>query len=83
MTQVMVQVPEATPLALGLDPGRLGEALLLAAAVQWYESGRLSSGAAAELAGIPKPVFLERLRDFGVAAFRQNESELREECGNA
>lgn len=79
----MVQIPEATPVALGLNPARVGEALLLAAAVQWYESGRLSSGAAAELAGMPKPVFLERLKDFGVPTFRQSEDELREEFGNA
>jgi predicted HTH domain antitoxin len=83
MTQVMVQIPEATPVALGLNPERVGEALLLAASVQWYESGRLSSGAAAELAGMPKPVFLERLKDFGVPTFRQTEEELREEFANA
>lgn len=83
MTQIMVRIPEATSVALGLNPERVGEALLLAAAVQWYESGRLSSGAAAELAGLPKPVFLERLKDFGVPTFRQSEEELREEFANA
>lgn len=83
MTQVMVQIPEAMPLALGLNPERVGEALLLAAAVQWYESGRLSSGAAAELAGLPKPLFLQRLQDFGVPAFRQTGDELSEELANA
>jgi len=83
MTKLIVQVPEATPVALGLDPEQLGEALLLAAAVQWYESGKLSSGAAADLAGLPKPVFLERLKDFGVPTFRQSGQELREELANA
>lgn len=83
MTQIMVRIPDATPVALGLNPERVGEALLLAAAVQWHESGRLSSGAAAELAGLPKPVFLQRLKDFGVPTFRQSEEELREEFANA
>lgn len=83
MTQVLVQIPEATPVALGLSPERIGGALVLAAAVQWFESGKLSSGAAAELAGLTKPVFMERLKDFGVPAFRQSEDELREECANA
>jgi predicted HTH domain antitoxin len=83
MTQVLVQIPEATPVALGLNPERLGEALLLAAAVQWFESGKLSSGAAADLAGLSKPYFLERLKDFGVPAFRQTGDELREELANA
>ncbi len=83
MTQVLVQIPEATPVALGVSPERLGEALLMAAAVQWFESGKLSGGAAAELAGLSKPAFMERLRDFGVPAFRQSVEELNEECGNA
>lgn len=83
MTEVVVQIPESTPEALGLDPRQLGDHLLLAAAVQWYESGRLSSGAAAELAGLPKPVFLQRLQEFGVATFRQSRDELREEIANA
>lgn len=83
MAQVLVRIPETTPAALGLNLERVGDALLLAAAVQWFASGRLSSGAAAELAGLPKPVFLERLADFGEAAFRQSEAELREEWANA
>ena len=83
MTQVLIQIPEATSVALGLIPDRLGNALVLAAAVQWFESGKLSSGAAADLAGLPKPVFLERLKDFGVPAFRQTDDELLEELDNA
>jgi len=83
MSQLLVQIPDATPVALGVSPERLGEALLLAAAVQWYDSGRLSIGAAADLAGLPKPCFLQRLNDFGVPAFRQSDSQLREELANA
>lgn len=83
MTQVMIQIPETTPVALGLSPERIGEALLLAAAVQWFESGRLSSGAAAALAGLSKPAFIDRLKDFGVPVFRQTAGELQEEFANA
>ena len=83
MTRLVIQIPEATPVALGLNPERVGDALLLAAAVRWFESGRLSSGAAAELAGLPKPVFMERLGDFGVPVFSQSAEELREEFANA
>lgn len=68
---------------MGLPLDRVGEELLLAAAMQWFESGRLSSGAAAELAGLSKPAFLTRLKDFGIPAFRQNRSELLDEVANA
>lgn len=47
----------------------------LAAAVKLYEEGRLSSGAAAERAGIPRTAFLMRLADSGVPTFRLTREE--------
>ena len=47
------------------------------------ELGRLSSGAAARLAGLAVPVFLARLADYGVSAFRMNEAEIREDAQRA
>jgi len=55
----------------------------LRAAVKLYELGKLSAGAAAELAGIPKPLFLSRLADYGVPTFDLTEEELREDLKNA
>ena len=83
MTQVTLSLPDQAGVALKLAPEDLGGELLLAAAMKLYELGRLSAGAASELAGIPKPVFLSKLADYGVPAFRQNEAELREEFENA
>ena len=48
----------------------------LAAAVKLYEMGQLSSGAAAQLAGVPKPYFLGHLADYGVNTFDLSEEEL-------
>lgn len=83
MESLKVSVPESTRLALGLPLDRIGEELLLAAAMQWFESGRLSSGAAAELAGLSKPAFVQKLNDYGIPAFRQNRNELLDEISNA
>jgi predicted HTH domain antitoxin len=47
-----------------------------AAAVKLYEMGQLSSGAAAQLAGVPKPYFLSHLVDYGVYTFDFSEDEL-------
>ena len=44
-----------------------------------YELGRLSSGAAAELAGIPRVLFLTKLADYGVDTFRLTRQELEQE----
>ena len=49
------------------------------AAVKLYELGRLSSGAAAELAGLPKPLFLAKLADYGVCTFDLKKEELQRE----
>jgi predicted HTH domain antitoxin len=79
MSRVILEVPDETLDALRLTPQALGEELRLAAAVKLYELGRLSSGTAATLAGIPRVVFLSRLGEYGVDTFRLSEEELRQE----
>ncbi|MBW1660330.1 MAG: UPF0175 family protein [Deltaproteobacteria bacterium] len=83
VAQLLLEVPESASLALGLPPDRLANTLLMAAAAKLYESGRLSSGAAADLAGVSKPAFIQRLAEFGADCFRQTAEELREELANA
>jgi len=83
MCELTVTVPDGRLPALNVPPEQAAEEVRMLAAVKLYEMGRLSSGAAAEFAGVPKPVFLERLGDYGVPTFRQTADELREEMRNA
>jgi len=76
MSQLILDVPDDSLLSLGLSDEAAAAEIRLAAAVKLYELGRLSSGAAAHLAGIPRPVFLGKLADYGVDTFRLTAGEL-------
>ena len=79
MSEITMTVPDESLSALRMTPEQFGVELRMAGAVKLYELGRLSSGAAAQLAGVPKPVFLEKLADYGVDTFDLTEEELRQE----
>lgn len=79
MTQIVLDVSPETLLALKIPLEEAGEALRMAAAVKFYELGRLSSGAAAQLAGVPRVVFLARLADYGVDTFDLTQEQLERE----
>jgi predicted HTH domain antitoxin len=83
MHNITLSVPDETLEALKILPENLSSEMLLVAAVKLYELGRLSSGAAANLAGIPKSVFLCKLADYGVDTFHLSESELAGDLANA
>lgn len=82
MTQVTLSIPDEIVLALKATPEDLASRIRLAASVKLFELGQLSAGAAAQLAGVPKPYFLGRLADFGVAAFDLTEEELTHDLKN-
>ena len=79
MSEITLSIPDEALLALKVNPDQLGAELRLAAAIKLYELGRISSGAAAKLAGLPRTVFLMKIADYGVDTFRLSEKELQEE----
>jgi predicted HTH domain antitoxin len=48
----------------------------LAAAIKWYEMGRLSQAKAAEVAGISRSEFLTALARYGVSPFQYDADEI-------
>jgi len=79
MSQIVLNIPDDVLLDLRLSTETIGQELCIAAAVKLFELGRLSSGAAARLAGISRVVFLSRLADYGVDTFDMSEEELLRE----
>ncbi len=79
MTHIVLDIPEESLLSLKLSDDAAAGAIRLAAAAKLYELGKLSSGAAARLAGIPRALFLSKLADYGIDTFRHSLDELQRE----
>ena len=76
---ITINVPEKVFLAEKKDERSFARELSLLAAVKLYELGRLSSGRAAELAGMPRVEFLLSLERYKVFPLSAELSDLEAE----
>jgi predicted HTH domain antitoxin len=65
--QIVINVPDKVLLATKSDEATFAREVAMLAAVKLYELGRLSSGRAAELAGMPRVEFLLALQRYKVS----------------
>jgi len=79
MSRITMDIPDESLVALKLSEEQAEEALRMAAAVKLFELGRLSSGATARLAAVPRVVFLSRLADYGVDTSRMTAEDCQRE----
>jgi len=78
-----IPYPEDLLHSLQESPEEFETEARLLLAVKLFELGRLSTGRAAELAGVPKVEFLHSLGRFGVPVFSQDPEELERDLENA
>jgi predicted HTH domain antitoxin len=77
--QVTIEIPEKVLLAEKMDEVSFVRELFVLAAVKLYELGRLSSGRAAELAGMSRVEFLLSLGRYQVFPFQSELSDLEDQ----
>jgi predicted HTH domain antitoxin len=80
---VTLQLPDDLDLALNVSADGVAHTVLVAAAVKLIERGKISAGKAAELVGMPKPLFLVTLAEWGVSASTLSAEDITEDIANA
>ncbi len=83
MKTIQIDLPDEIFLSLKETPEELAQELRVASAVKLYELGKLSSGRAAELAGLSRISFLQLLARYDVSIFNIAEKELKQDLENA
>ncbi len=83
MQTVSLEIPATTFAALGESPDEFVSEMRIAAAVKWYELGKLSQGKAAEAAGLTRSGFIEALSRFKVLPMQYTGKELADELAEA
>lgn len=79
MTTVAVEIPDSVFPALQLAPNEFVKEMRIAAAIKWYELGRVSQSKGAEVANLSRAEFIAALSDAKVSPFDISNEDLLEE----
>ena len=74
-----ISIPGEIQQMLNRTPEEIGRDLRLYGALMLFRLGKLSSGAAAEMAGLPRVMFLDLCAEYGISVSQITAEELRRE----
>ena len=83
MSTVFLEIPEEILISLKETPESLTKEIQILAAVKLFELGKLSSGRAAQLAGMSRVEFLTILGRYQVSPFSLTLEQLEQDVNNA
>ena len=78
-TDIVLSIPKCVLQDMRIDEAAFGQELKVLAAVKLYELGRLTSGKAAKLAGLPKVEFMLALQRYQVFPLEAELGDLEQE----
>ena len=83
MPTITIPCPDSVLISLKETPEQFAREATKLLAVKLYEMGKLSSGRAAELAGMSRVSFLQSLEAYGAVIFDMTKEELARDYQNA
>ncbi len=78
-----IPYPEDLPEAVGKSPEAFEQEIVFLVAAKLYELGRISSGRAADLAGMDRVEFMEQMGRYRISVLNYSLEELEREIGAA
>jgi predicted HTH domain antitoxin len=73
---LQIELDDEVFLGMNQNPDELAGEMRLAAAVKWYELGKISQGRAAQLAGLSRAEFIDSLSRYGVSPFQETADDI-------
>ena len=81
--QITLEVPDDSLSITRESPDEFARSLRIAAAVKWYELGRISQSKAAELIGCNRVELFNHLHDYGVPFLQTSVADLEAELADS
>jgi len=83
MSVLTIEYPPEVLWALQQDPEEFESEARLLLAVKMFETGKLSTGLAARLAGVPRITFMFLMGQYGLSPFGETADEIEEDLDHA
>ncbi len=83
MSVLTIEYPPEVLWALQQDPEEFEAEARLLLAVKMFETGKLSTGLAARLAGVPRITFMFLMGQYGLSPFGETADEIEEDLDHA
>jgi predicted HTH domain antitoxin len=83
MNRLIIPYPPGVLSALQKEPEEFEEEARIFLALKLYETGKLTTGLAAQLAGVSRTVFIFLLSQHGLSPFGEEPDELERDLENA